>query len=55
MRVLVTGASGMIGRGVAQALIDRGDEVSVLQRRPSGLSCREVLADVTDVAAVRQA
>jgi len=46
MRVLVTGASGMLGRGVAQALAQRGDEVTVLQRRPSGLRCREVQGDV---------
>lgn len=55
MRVLVTGASGMLGRGVAQALLADSHEVSVLQRRPSGLDCREVLADVTDEAAVRRA
>ena len=55
MRVLVTGASGMLGRGVAQALIQRGDQVSVLQRRPSGLACREVLGDVGDPDPVRRA
>ena len=55
MRVLVTGASGMLGQGIAQALIERGDEVSVLQRRPSGLACREVLGDVGDAVAVRRA
>ena len=37
MKVLVTGASGMLGRGIARALAARGDEVTVLQRRPSGL------------------
>ena len=47
MRVLVTGASGLLGRGTAQALIARGDVVTVLQRRPSGLPCDEVLGDVT--------
>lgn len=56
MKVLVTGAGGMTGRAVARALRDRGDEVTVLQRRPSGLSgVREVLADVTDEARVRDA
>lgn len=55
MRVLVTGASGMLGGGVAQALADRGDEVTVLQRRPAGLGLREVLADVADADAVRAA
>ncbi len=55
MRVLVTGASGMLGRATAAALLDRGDEVTVLQRRPAGLPCAEVLGDVADPAAVRRA
>ena len=48
MRVLVTGASGMLGRAVADTLAARGDQVTVLQRRPSGSPCREVLGDVAD-------
>ena len=55
MRVLVTGASGMLGRATAQALLDRGDEVTVLQRRPAGLDTREVLGDVADPATVAAA
>ena len=55
MRVLVTGATGMLGREIARALLARGDEVTVLQRRPSGLDCAEVLADIADPAAVRRA
>lgn len=55
MKVLVTGASGMLGRATALALVDRGDDVCVLQRRPSGLPCREVLGDVADPVAVRRA
>jgi nucleoside-diphosphate-sugar epimerase len=55
MRVLVTGASGMLGRATAEALLRRGDEVCVLQRRPSGIDCREVLGDVADADAVRRA
>ena len=55
MKVLVTGASGMLGRATALALVDRGDDVCVLQRRPSGLRCREVLGDVADPVAVRRA
>ncbi len=55
MKVLVTGASGMLGAAVADALAARGDQVTVLQRRPSGLGHREVLADVADAAAVRAA
>ncbi|SEQ38119.1 NAD-dependent epimerase/dehydratase family protein [Microlunatus flavus] len=55
MKVLVTGASGMLGGGVARALAARGDEVTVLQRRPAGLGFREVLGDVADESAVREA
>jgi 2-alkyl-3-oxoalkanoate reductase len=44
----VTGARGMLGSAVALALADRGDDVTVLQRRPSGLPTREVLADLGD-------
>ena len=55
MKVLVTGATGMLGRATARALLDRGDEVSVLQRRPSDLPCREVLGDVADPDVVRRA
>jgi len=55
MTILVTGASGMFGKAVAQTLLDRGDEVTVFQRRPSGLGCREVLGDVTNPKAVEKA
>ncbi len=48
MKVLVTGATGMLGRSTAELLIARGDDVSVLQRRPSRLPCREVLGDIAD-------
>ncbi len=55
MRVLVTGASGMLGRQTAEALAARGDAVTVLQRRPSGLGLREVLGDVADASSVAEA
>ena len=55
MRVLVTGASGTLGAATARALAARGDRVTVLQRRPSGLGLPEVLADVADADAVRAA
>jgi len=55
IKVLVTGASGMLGRGVAEALLARGDEVTVLQRRPSGLDTREVLGDIAEAGVVRHA
>ncbi len=34
MRVTVTGATGTIGRGLVEALLDRGDSVTVLSRDP---------------------
>ena len=55
MRVLVTGASGMTGRAVAASLLARGDDVTVLQRRPSGIDTAEVLGDVADADLVRAA
>ena len=55
MKVLVTGASGMLGGAVARVLAARGDEVTVMQRRSSGLGFREVLGDVADPEAVREA
>lgn len=55
MRVLVTGASGLLGGDVARRLADRGDQVVVLQRRPSGLGLEERLADVRDRAALAAA
>lgn len=55
MRILVTGSSGMLGRGTALSLRARGDDVTVLQRRPSGLDVREVLGDVADPDVVRRA
>lgn len=55
MRVLVTGATGMLGREVARALAQRGDRVTVLQRRPAGLGLSEVLTDISNAEAVRTA
>ena len=55
MRVLVTGASGLLGGATARALAARGEQVTVLQRRPSGLGLPEVLGDVTDPHTVARA
>jgi nucleoside-diphosphate-sugar epimerase len=45
----------MLGAATADALAARGDEVTVLQRRPSGSPHREILADVADAPAVATA
>jgi 2-alkyl-3-oxoalkanoate reductase len=51
VRVLVTGASGMLGGAVAAALAARGDEVVTLQRRPSGVAgVTDVRGDLADAA-----
>ncbi len=55
MRVLVTGATSLIGAAVVDRLVARGDEVTALQRRPSAASVGEVLGDVGDPATVRRA
>lgn len=55
MKVLVTGGTSLIGSQLAKALAARGDEVTVLQRRPANLGLAEVLADLGDVEAVRRA
>jgi nucleoside-diphosphate-sugar epimerase len=53
--VLVTGATSLLGRETVRALLRRGDEVTVLQRHSADLPCPEVLGDIADLAAVRQA
>lgn len=55
MNILVTGATSLLGRTVVGRLVDRGDEVSVFQRRPSGLDVKEHLGDVADIGAVSDA
>ncbi|PZF13824.1 NAD(P)-dependent oxidoreductase [Curtobacterium sp. MCPF17_011] len=56
MRVLVTGASGFLGRAVATAVRDAGHEVRTFQRRPSRVEgVTDSLGTMTDAAAVRSA
>jgi 2-alkyl-3-oxoalkanoate reductase len=55
VNVVVTGATSLLGGAVAHRLHDRGDHVTVFQRRPSGLGLTEVLGDVTDRRAVAAA
>lgn len=54
-RVLVTGASGMLGGAVADVLARRGWDVTVMQRRSAGGRHRESLGDVRDKDAVHRA
>ncbi|MBG6190624.1 nucleoside-diphosphate-sugar epimerase [Arthrobacter sp. CAN_A212] len=56
MRVLVTGASGMLGRVTAELLQAQGHEVRTFQRRPAGLSgIEDSLGSITDPTAVQRA
>ena len=53
MRVLVTGASGLLGRAVAKEIITNGHEVRTLQRSASRVSgAEDYLGSVTDPVAV---
>lgn len=53
MTVLVTGASGMLGRAVAEHLLSEGEDVRCFQRRPSRVGgATDVLGSVEDPAAV---
>jgi nucleoside-diphosphate-sugar epimerase len=57
MRVLVTGARGLLGSATARELVARGHDVTVLQRNSAGLGpdVTEVLGDVTDPGTVARA
>ncbi|WP_420362835.1 NAD-dependent epimerase/dehydratase family protein [Curtobacterium aetherium] len=56
MKVLVTGASGFLGRAVAAAVRDAGHDVRTFQRRPSGVDgVEDVLGTMTDPDAIRTA
>lgn len=49
--VLVTGASGLLGRTVALQLAGRGETVTVMQRSDSGLDVRQIQGDLNDADA----
>lgn len=55
MKVLLTGATSLIGRATLQRLVARGDDVVTLQRRPSGLEVEDIVGSVTDPTAVATA
>ncbi|KAA0975274.1 NAD-dependent epimerase/dehydratase family protein [Paeniglutamicibacter gangotriensis] len=54
-RVLVTGASGLLGGAVAALLRAKGHHVRTFQRRPSAGATDEVLGSLIDPAAMRRA
>ncbi|OLT43406.1 nucleoside-diphosphate sugar epimerase [Serinicoccus sp. CNJ-927] len=54
-RVLVTGASGMLGGATADLLAHHGWDVTVMQRRTAGGRHRESLGDIRDPDAVERA
>ncbi|GAB3605216.1 NAD-dependent epimerase/dehydratase family protein [Conyzicola nivalis] len=54
--MLVTGASGLLGRAVASSILAAGHEVRTLQRSPSRLAgVDDVLGSVTDATSVARA
>jgi nucleoside-diphosphate-sugar epimerase len=54
--VLVTGASGMLGRAVARQLVLDGDDVRCFQRRPSGVDgASDALGSIEDRRALEDA
>ncbi|RWZ68037.1 NAD-dependent epimerase/dehydratase family protein [Labedella populi] len=55
MIVLVTGASGFLGRAVAAELVAAGHDVRAMQRRPSGAAgVTDILGSVTDPSLVER-
>jgi nucleoside-diphosphate-sugar epimerase len=52
VRVVVTGATSLLGRTLARLLVDRGDEVIAFQRHAGAGLHEEVLGDITDANAV---
>ncbi|MFF2029726.1 NAD-dependent epimerase/dehydratase family protein [Arthrobacter sp. NPDC058192] len=56
MRVLVTGASGLLGGAVAGLLVRQGHAVTTFQRRPSGVAgAADLAGSLADEDAIRRA
>lgn len=55
MRVLITGGSGFIGQALTAALVERGDEVIILSRKPETLRNRQgAVSAVADLSEIKQ-
>lgn len=52
MKILVTGASSLLGCATVAQLVARGDDVSCFQRSPSNTDARDVRGDIRDRDAV---
>jgi uncharacterized protein YbjT (DUF2867 family) len=61
VKVLVTGGTGFVGPAVANAIVDAGHDVRILERKPgswrkAGIRCQEaVQGDMTDADSLRPA
>ena len=55
MKVLVTGGSSLLGRTVANLLVERGDHVVCFQRSASGSTAIDERGDIRDRSAVLHA
>jgi uncharacterized protein YbjT (DUF2867 family) len=61
VKVLVTGGTGFVGPTVANAIVDAGHDVRILERKPgswrrAGIRCQEaVQGDMTDADSLRRA
>ncbi len=54
--ILVTGATGRVGRHLVEALVNRGEEVRILARNPAEIQRAEVFrADLFDITLLREA
>lgn len=54
-RAIVTGAAGLIGRGICQALIDDGWTVAAFDLKPGPEGAQSIICDVGDEASVKAA
>lgn len=48
MKILITGGTGFIGKGLINALLDQGEEITLLTRQPSA---RDIFTNITVICA----